>query len=182
MLSFKQDWNPKVDIPALFCNSPWTSATTKSCNFSIFCIKFRFVFRIWHEHFFTVFSCYMYCVDLYVSKTFVYVYLCCYSQKRFIIWKENQIILSCALLQSRRRCWVPRPTHKRELAEADATVIDCATYMVARKFWKLLPKIRYFRDCFDRGPASDSMGIFAFSLKSDSKVALLLLDAEHCSQ
>ena len=77
------------------------------------------------EHFFTVFSCYMYCVDLYVSKTFVYVYLCCYSQKRFIIWKENQIILSCALLQSRRRCWVPRPTHKRELAEADATVIDC---------------------------------------------------------
>ena len=48
------------------------------------------------EHFSTVFSCYMYCVDLYVSKTFVYVYLCCYSQKRFIIWKENQIILSCA--------------------------------------------------------------------------------------
>lgn len=59
----------------------------------------RFEFRIWHERyrtFFTVFSCYMYCVDLYVSKTFVYVYLCCYSQKRFIIWKENQIILSCA--------------------------------------------------------------------------------------
>ena len=43
---------------------------------------------------------YFYCIVhvLYFlrKKTFVYVYLCCYSPKRFIIWKENQIILSGA--------------------------------------------------------------------------------------
>ena len=88
------------DIPALFfCNSPWTS-TTKSCNFSLF-LHNTFNMTDFSE---TVsearrqqyFSCIVHVLYFLRKKTFVYVYLCCYSPKRFIIWKENQIILSGA--------------------------------------------------------------------------------------
>ena len=141
MLSFKQDWNPKVDIPALFCNSPWTSATTKSCNFSIFCIKFvsylEFDNERYRTFFWLYFSCYMYCVDLYVSKTFVYVYLCCYSQKRFIIWKENQIILSCASAVAPPLLGTAPNPQKR----VGGSGCHCnRLYHVAHNFWKLLQK------------------------------------------
>ena len=101
----KQNWNPKVekktfDIPALFFAIHLGQVLQNLATFLFFCTTLSrltdFSETVSEARRQQYFSCIVHVLYFLRKKTFVYVYLCCYSPKRFIIWKENQIILSGA--------------------------------------------------------------------------------------